>query len=150
MLMAYKGLIEIRLKLWWIYQRKIIYSVLKFNTSNNRGRNLKSWRILGLAGTSTEVEILTAEGSNLTCLSWHRIEGYFAVLLRVNSLCSYFTVNRPSNVAIDGFLTHAKYEIFCWTMGVHVYSMCVKKPSGFMSLNRSVGRGSPCLATIIH
>lgn len=127
-----------------------MYSILKFNSSNSRGRNPKSWRILGLAGTSTEVEIFTAERSNETCLSSHRIEGYCAVLLPVSSLCSYFTVNHLSNVAIDGFLTYANYQIFCWTMELHVYSICVKKPSGFMSLNRSVGGGSPCRATIIH
>lgn len=88
-------------------------SVLKFNSSNSGSRNPKSWRILGPPGTSTDVEIFTAKGSHLTNLSWHRIEGYCAELLRVSSLFSSFIVNYLSNVAIDVFLTYANYKIFC-------------------------------------
>lgn len=104
-----------------------MYSVLKFNSSNNRSGSPKCWRIVGLSGTSREVEIFTVEGYNLTNLSWYRLEGCCAELLWVSSLCSCFAVNHFLDVAVGIFLTYANYKIYFWAVDVHMHKpMCGK------------------------
>lgn len=44
-------------------------SVLKFSGTNSRGRSAKPWKILGVAGMSIQVDILAAEGCDLTNLA---------------------------------------------------------------------------------
>ena len=114
-------------------------SVLKFNSSNSRSGSPKCWRIVGLSGTSREVEIFTVEGYNLTNLSWYRLKGYCAELLWVSSLCSYFAVNHFLDVAVDIFLTQTTKYISEQWMYICT-SLCVEKPGGLMLLNHSVER----------